>query len=85
MLLAFAGFEILPENLKFIDKHVYLLISNFVEESNHQLQIGVSELFIFRLKFCFLGLSLEHFSKSNFKIFHHQPTKVEHFYKTRTN
>ena len=29
MSLDFVGFETLPENMKLIDKHVYLLISGF--------------------------------------------------------
>ena len=35
-LLFGVGFETLPENLKFIDKHVYLLISDFLVESQSQ-------------------------------------------------
>ena len=73
MLLVFAGFETAR---KFEIKDFYLLISDFLEESQSHLEIRVSESFIFWHKVCSLGLSLEHFSQSNFKIFHHQPTKV---------
>ena len=76
MLLFFVAFETLQENLKLIDKHVYLFISDFLEESQRQLQIRVFESFIFLPKFCFLVLSLEHFSQSNFKFFHHHPTTL---------
>ena len=76
MFLFFVAFETLQENLKLINKHVYLFISDFLEESQRQLQIRVFESFILWPKFCFLVLSLEHFSQSNFKFFHHHPTAL---------
>ena len=41
-LLFGVGFENLPENLKLIDKHAYLIISDFLVESQSQEKLATN-------------------------------------------
>ena len=50
-LLFDVGFEILPENLKLMDKHVYLLISEFLAEYHSQQKLATN-ITHFKIQFC---------------------------------
>ena len=50
-LLFEVGFETLPENLKLMDKHVYLLISEFLAEYHSQQKLATN-IAHFKIQFC---------------------------------